>query len=1047
MIETTRFKWIVPMMTMILIVTSAFAGCLWGSDDDDDEDEERLVIKGSTTVLPVAQALADEFMKTNNVDIALSGGGSSVGVTSAADGTAHIGMASRDLKASEKSDHPDLQEHVIAADGIAVIVHTSNPVNSLSEAKVKDIYTGVITNWQDVGGPDMVIVVMIRDSASGTGEFFSEHVMKKEEVVAGALEKNSNGAMHSSIMTTQGGIGYVGLGFLDADVKPLKIEVEGGRSTTLVEPSVENVKSGAYPIARNLNFITKGNPTGMAKTFLDFTWSQQGQSIVEDTDFVPVRETGREKGTLTIKGSTTVVPVAQAAAEAYMALHSGVDIAVSGGGSSVGVTAAADGTADIGMASRDLKTSEKTDHPDLQQHVIAMDGLAVIVHKDNPVGALTLDQIKDIYTGSITNWKDVGGEDRSIVVMVRDSASGTGEFFWEFVLKKEEVVAGALEKNSNGAMHSSISTTQGGIGYVGLGFLDEDVKALPIHTDEYGNIEPSVRNVLLAKYPIARNLNFITKGDPTGLQKNFIDFVLSEAGQAIVEGLDFVPLKEIDITGTIIIKGSTTVLPVTQALAEVYMGLNPSIDMVVSGGGSSVGVTSAVDGTAHIGMASRDLKDSEKTNNPDLQQHVIAKDGIAVIVHQDNPVGLLSMEQIKAIFTGSITNWKDVGGEDRDIVVMIRDSASGTGEFFWEFALQKEEYASGALEKNSNGAVHSSVMNTPGGIGYVGLGFVDDDIKPLRILNNGMKILPTIENVKRGTYPIARNLNYITKGNPNDLAQDFMDFVMGMDGQAIVEQQSFVSLIDTHTPGTLSIKGSTTVLPIAQAVADAYMAYYDDVDIAVSGGGSSVGVTAAADGTADIGMASRDLKDSEKTNYPDLQEHVIARDGIALIVHKDNPVTNLTRDQIKAIYNGSITNWKDVGGNDQAIVVMIRDAASGTGEFFWEFVLNKEEYADGALEKNSNGAMHDSVMNTEAAIGYVGLGFLSDDIKPLLVNEDENLVTPTVANVLNGEYPIARSLHFLTMGDPTGLVKEFIDFILSGEGQKIVEDQGFVPLI
>ncbi len=245
---------------------------------------------------------------------------------------------------------------------------------------------------------------------------------------------------------------------------------------------------------------------------------------------------------------------------------------------------------------------------------------------------------------------------------------------------------------------------------------------------------------------------------------------------------------------------------------------------------------------------------------------------------------------------------------------------------------------------------------------------------------------------------------------------------------------------------TIDVKGSTTVLPIAQLAAEQYMEDHDDADITVSGGGSSAGVQAAGEGTADIGMASRDIKQSEMDTYPDLKVFKVARDGIALIINKANNITALTVEEIKGIYNGTYENWKELGGTDKEIVVVGRDSASGTREFFWDHVMDKEEFVEGMLEKNSNGAVHDSVADTEGAIGYVGLGYVDDEIKPVKVTTNDGDIDPTVENVKNEKYPIARSLNMCTLGDPTGLAKEFLDFILSDEGQQIVADEGFVPL-
>lgn len=246
---------------------------------------------------------------------------------------------------------------------------------------------------------------------------------------------------------------------------------------------------------------------------------------------------------------------------------------------------------------------------------------------------------------------------------------------------------------------------------------------------------------------------------------------------------------------------------------------------------------------------------------------------------------------------------------------------------------------------------------------------------------------------------------------------------------------------------SLTITGSTTVLPVAQAAADAYMNTHGDVDIRVSGGGSSVGIQSVGEGTAGIGMSSRDLKSEEKTRYPDLVATVIGNDGIAVIVHPGNTVGPLSLDQVKGVYQGAFTNWKELGGPDLPIVVVGRDSASGTREFFHEKVMQKEDFVPTQLEKNSNGAVKQTVMQTPGAIGYVGLGYVDGTIRTIPIMVSGSPVEPTVENVLSGKYPIARPLLMVTKGEASGLAKDYLAFLSGPSGQAILVKEGFVPLV
>jgi phosphate transport system substrate-binding protein len=245
---------------------------------------------------------------------------------------------------------------------------------------------------------------------------------------------------------------------------------------------------------------------------------------------------------------------------------------------------------------------------------------------------------------------------------------------------------------------------------------------------------------------------------------------------------------------------------------------------------------------------------------------------------------------------------------------------------------------------------------------------------------------------------------------------------------------------------TITIKGSTTVLPIAQSCAEAFMNKHLDVNISVQGGGSGVGIASIIDGTADIGDSSRPIKDREKAeakkNGVDVYENIVAADGIAVIVHPSNPVNALTREQIKEIYTGKISNWKDFGGKNAKIVIVSRDSSSGTFEAFNELALEKKKVRPDALLNASNQAVATTITNTPGAIGYVGLGYLSPSVKAVTVNG----IQANKANVVNGSYPLARNLYMYTNGKPEGAVKDFIDFIMSSEGQRLIDKDGFVAV-
>lgn len=242
------------------------------------------------------------------------------------------------------------------------------------------------------------------------------------------------------------------------------------------------------------------------------------------------------------------------------------------------------------------------------------------------------------------------------------------------------------------------------------------------------------------------------------------------------------------------------------------------------------------------------------------------------------------------------------------------------------------------------------------------------------------------------------------------------------------------------------MEGSTTVLPIAQAAAETYMRQNQGTNIVVRGGGSGVGIASLIDGNCDIADSSRAIKDAELekavANGRSPKAYVIAMDGIAVIVEKSNPITTLSKNQVKDIFTGKVSDWSQIGGSGGKIVVLSRDSSSGTFEAFGELALDKEKVRPDALMQASNQAVASTVARTPGAIGYVGLGYVSSDVKALVING----ITPSKETVLNGKYPFSRPLFMYTNGEPTGTTADFLEFVKSKDGQKIVDEQGYVAL-
>ncbi len=240
--------------------------------------------------------------------------------------------------------------------------------------------------------------------------------------------------------------------------------------------------------------------------------------------------------------------------------------------------------------------------------------------------------------------------------------------------------------------------------------------------------------------------------------------------------------------------------------------------------------------------------------------------------------------------------------------------------------------------------------------------------------------------------------------------------------------------------GSINIAGGTAHISVMKEAAKRIMTVNTDIRISVAGGGSGVGVQQAGEGLVEIGNTGRPLSPEEVEKYG-LVSFAFAIDGVAVVLHPENPVSALTSEQVRAIYAGTITNWSEVGGADRAITLYTRDEASGTREVFDGKMLAKGPVAVSANVVPSNGAMKTSVAQDPGAIGYVGIGHIDTSVKAPTVDG----MTPTQDNAADGSYTITRKLYMNTKGEPQGVVKDFIDYLFSAEGEEIIRASGYIP--
>ena len=241
--------------------------------------------------------------------------------------------------------------------------------------------------------------------------------------------------------------------------------------------------------------------------------------------------------------------------------------------------------------------------------------------------------------------------------------------------------------------------------------------------------------------------------------------------------------------------------------------------------------------------------------------------------------------------------------------------------------------------------------------------------------------------------------------------------------------------------GTLRIAGGTAHIPVMKEAAKRIMVANRDIKITIAGGGSGVGIKQVGEGLIDIGNSGRKATDDEVKRYS-LKMHKFAIDGIAVVVNPKNPVLKMKKSELIDIFSGRISNWKALGFKDRGINVYTRDASSGTRKVFWKKALNKGEITKSANFVKSHGAMKSAINVDPYGIGYISIGYLEDAVAPVSLDD----ASPTLENVLKDDYKIARGLYMNTKGEPSGLTRLFIDYIMSKEGQKIVEDKGYIAV-
>lgn len=291
---TRRFRYLLRVLGVLGVLGALLvAGCSGGHGGEpsgDDREGGTLTIKGSDTMVILAQRWAEQYMRSHpGATIQVSGGGSGTGIAALINGTTDIANASREIRPSERRTiaqrrGAEPEEARVALDALAVYVHQNNPVQSLTMSELARMYRGEVRNWSEVGGPDLPVVLYSRENNSGTYAYFKEHVLEDRDFAASAQTLPGTSAVINAVSRDRGGIGYGGIGYAEG-VKTLPIAAEGGQP---IAPTLQNATSGTYPLARYLHMYTVGAPSGLAADFIEWVRSPEGQALVEATGFYPL---------------------------------------------------------------------------------------------------------------------------------------------------------------------------------------------------------------------------------------------------------------------------------------------------------------------------------------------------------------------------------------------------------------------------------------------------------------------------------------------------------------------------------------------------------------------------------------------------------------------------------------------------------------------------------------------------------------------------------------------------------------------------------------
>ena len=843
-----------------------------------------------------------------------------------------------------------------------------------------------------------------------------------------------------------------------------------------------------------------------------------------------VQERARLKGTIEIDGSSTVAPITEAVAEDFRGVAPDVLVNVGISGSGGGFKRFVVGDTDISDASRHISEKEAASAEEngieYYEFLVGLDGLSVLVNQQNDfVDCMTVEQLNMVWKpdSTVSNWNDIDPSwpDRRINLYGPGTDSGTFDYFTEEVNGEAKLSrADYTASEDDNVLVQGISGDRNALGYFGFSYYAANADKLKLVEIDSGNgcVVPTIETIANGTYsPLSRPL-FIYVNKQRVQQRaelrSFVEFYM-ENGAQLAEEVGYVPLPaasyqnnmailsgqammmdtgpKVDLSGTIEIDGSSTVAPITEAVAEEFRKEQPGVLVNVGISGSGGGFKRFVVGETDISDASRSIKDSEASsaqeNGISYYEFLVGVDGLSVMVNTENDfVDCLTTEQLNMLWKpeSTVTSWSDIDPSwpDRDINLYGPGTDSGTFDYFTEeingeSKLSRADYTA----SEDDNVLVQGISGDRNALGYFGFAYYAANADKLKLVavdsGNGC-VTPSIDSIAGGQYsPLSRPLFiYVSDESlQRPEVRAFVEFYM-IHGQWLTGEVGYVPLATQSyqnnlnivqaaekpmgsLTGTIEIDESSTVAPITEAVAEEYRKEQPGVLVNVGISGSGGGFKRFVVGETDISDASRNIKDSEASSAQEngisYYEFLVGVDGLSVMVNTENDFVDcLTTEQLNMLWKpeSTVKSWSDIDPSwpDREINLYGPGTDSGTFDYFTEEINGESKLsrADYTASEDDN-VLVQGISGDRNALGYFGFAYYAanaDKLKLVAVDSGNGCVTPALETIADGSYsPLSRPLFIYVNRESLERpeVRDFVRFYMV-HGRNLTADVGYVPL-